>query len=233
VNYSGHVVMTSGEYRTHDGSLAYLLSVAAAFENNLWIVGMSLDDEYLRSHLQRHRNQINRIRWFDAEDKLLAHQQWASVAGVDQIRVTWPEFWSFVAAALGPQVRKAGVMTAWCHVVTAAIGELTGKSSPDPMAPGSRDIPELRELLSRSTARSKATYRSVFEGDEGRQLLPTDFDEKLISEELQTAIRERASLVNEMQKVIAEKEPGDIGDDIRSALEYAKSALPRIRYMNV
>jgi len=232
VNYGGRAVMTAGEYHTHDGSLAYLLSVSAAFENNLWIVGMSVDDAYLRAQLTAHREQIRQVRWFNSETELRKHEAWARDARVTLVPVVWPEFWSTVGCELGPQVRRAGVMTAWSHVLTVAIQELTRGGPSQELETLARLIPDLTEAAHRATADAKATYRHVFESGEGRGLLPADFDERAIAEELRAALAASAELICRIQQVVANR-GNDAGRDMASALEGAKPRLPAMRRMNI
>jgi hypothetical protein len=234
VNYSGEAVMTSAEYGAHNGSLAYLLSVAAAFENNLWIVGMSLDDDYLREHLRQHRNQINGVRWFDSAAQLRKYESWAKDARVTLVPVVWPEFWNTLADSVGRQVRWAGVMTAWSYVVTTAIQELihdgaAAQSALKELAERLPDSPWARQL---ARATPKAGYGHVFDPGEGRRLLPEGFDAKAIADELEKAIDDAAQLVTQIQEVVGAKND-HMGRDVVSALENAKPKRPSIRYMGI
>jgi SIR2-like domain len=234
VNYSGEAVMTSAEYEAHNGTLAYMLSVSAAFENNLWIVGMSLDDVYLRDHLKTYRNQIDGVRWFDSEAQLKKHENWAKDARVTLVPVDWPDFWRVVGHELGGQVRRAGVLTAWSHVLQVCIRELVdGGPAHEVALKKLADLrPDVFASAGQDTADSRPTYRRVFRPDEGRLLLPDDFDVRAIEDELKAAIDGAADLVVQIQAVIA-KGDGPTERDIVSALENAKPRLPAIRYMNV
>ncbi len=49
--------------------LAYQLSIHAAFQSNLVIIGMSLQDKYLRRQLAKFRQQIRKILWFMTKDE--------------------------------------------------------------------------------------------------------------------------------------------------------------------
>jgi hypothetical protein len=232
VNYGGQAVMTSAEYSAHNGSLAYLLSVSAAFENNLWIVGMSLDDAYLRDHLRAHRDQINRVRWFDAEPQLRKHESWATEARVTLVPVEWPEFWATIGRSLGGQVRRAGVLTAWFHVLNVAMQELVEGGPAQQLARLAESIPDLSGSGERAVAESKTTYRHVFDEGEGARLLPDGFDRAAIDRELSAAIRTSAELVAQIQRVVSDG-GGDTGRDMASALESAKPRLPAMRLMNL
>jgi hypothetical protein len=60
-------IMTEEDYKTLNGTLALQLAAHAAFGNNLAIVGMSLQDEYLRKQISEFRNQINSIVWLNSQ----------------------------------------------------------------------------------------------------------------------------------------------------------------------
>jgi hypothetical protein len=51
-------VMTESDYHSKNGTLAFGLAIHLAFGNNLAIVGMSLDDEFLRKQIEDSRRQI-------------------------------------------------------------------------------------------------------------------------------------------------------------------------------
>jgi hypothetical protein len=84
-------IMTLEEYKTLNGTLAFQLSAHAAFRNNLAIVGMSLQDEYLRSQISEFRNEINSIVWFNSQFDDL--ERWAMCNRVEMVQVKWSEFW--------------------------------------------------------------------------------------------------------------------------------------------
>ena len=231
VNYSGRAVMTSSEYAAHKGSLAYLLSVSAAFENNLWIVGMSLDDEYLRKHLKQHRKQIRCVRWFDSDVQLKKHGAWARAAQVSLIPVLWPDFWALIRSELGHQVRRAGVMTAWYHAVSVAIAELVEGDTAAQLASIATRIPALADAARRAASKSHASYRRMFAGGKARHLLPKGFDAQAISAEMSAAIRAASDLVTKIQETV--KSGGDVGRDMSSALELAIPRRPSMRQINI
>src|SRR6267378_7615739 len=78
-------IMTREEYKTLNGTLALQLAAHAAFGNNLAIVGMSLQDEYLRKQISEFRNQINSIVWFNSQFDDL--QSWSMCNGVEMVPV--------------------------------------------------------------------------------------------------------------------------------------------------
>jgi len=225
VNYSGAAVMTASEYRRHAGSLAYLLAVSAAFENDLWICGMSLDDAYLRNHLEQHRDQIRNVRWFDAPSALAKHAAWALRARITAVAVDWKEFWTRVQADLGPQVRRSGVMTAWFHVLDTAITEVTRGSPRQQWEDLAAEHPEL-EVPTRSPDTS---YRAVFDRNEAKPLLPEHFDAAAISSEIDSAIERESALVARMQALL--RKHGH--DDLSRALDTERPHRLQVRHMNV
>ncbi|MBV8275287.1 MAG: SIR2 family protein [Verrucomicrobia bacterium] len=54
-------IITEKDYETLNGTLAFELAVHSAFGNNLAIVGISLQDEYLREQIHKFRRQIDSI----------------------------------------------------------------------------------------------------------------------------------------------------------------------------
>jgi hypothetical protein len=60
-------VMTASEYQANSQTLAFGVAIHAAFSNTLAIVGMSLDDQYLRRQLDQFRESIGRIYWFNSQ----------------------------------------------------------------------------------------------------------------------------------------------------------------------
>ena len=59
--------MTSEEYRALNGTLGLELAVHSCFGDNILIVGMSLDDDYLRRQIVMFRGQIRSIYWMRIE----------------------------------------------------------------------------------------------------------------------------------------------------------------------
>jgi hypothetical protein len=100
--------MTWEEYKALNGTLALQLAAHAAFGNNLAIVGMSLQDEYLRKQISEFRNQIHSILWFNSQFGDL--QTWAMRNGVEMVPVKWSEFWEQWNTT---DVPKNGLMIAW------------------------------------------------------------------------------------------------------------------------
>ena len=114
-------IMTSDDYKTLDGTLALRLAAHAAFGNNLMIVGMSLQDEYLRKQIYEFRNQIHSIFWFNSQFGGL--ETWAMCNKVEMVQITWSEFWEHLNTT---DVPEEGLMIAWYRVVLEAADELSG-----------------------------------------------------------------------------------------------------------
>lgn len=83
-------IMTEEEYNTLNGTLALELAAHAAFKNNLAIVGMSLQDQYLRDQISKFRNQIGSIIWFNSNFGGL--KIWAACNTVEIVQVEWSQF---------------------------------------------------------------------------------------------------------------------------------------------
>lgn len=229
-NYSGNAVMTSSEYAAHDGSLAYLLSVSAAFENNLWIVGMSLDDVYLRNQLATHRNQINRIRWFNTKAELAKHDEWALKNGIKPIAVDWPAFWHRIEESLEPQIRLSGAMSAWYYVIETALSELFDGTPSEKLADFAAKFSALGITLPQSN--SEGEYRRVFERSEVATLLPHDFSREKITDSIATIVHNEIDFVTTLIDQLNGKF-GTAARDIVSALELAKPLRISMRHMNL
>jgi hypothetical protein len=122
VTVGGICVMTASEYRAMRGTLALQLAVHAAFRSPLAIVGMSLDDEYLRQQLAEFRDQVDEVFWFRtmgpmASDEL---ERWCIVNRVCVVDVkTWPAFWDQVDLVL-PAPPEQGLVCNWLNVVSEA-----------------------------------------------------------------------------------------------------------------
>jgi hypothetical protein len=122
VAVGGICVMTASEYRAMRGTLALQLAVHAAFRSPLAIVGMSLDDEYLREQLAEFRDQIDEVFWFRTMDSAVSDQleHWCIVNRVCVVDVkTWPAFWDQVDLML-PAPPEEGLTSNWLNVVSEA-----------------------------------------------------------------------------------------------------------------
>lgn len=121
---TGTCVMTKSQYAEQNQTLAFTLAVQSAFGNNLAIVGMSLQDEYLRVQLERFRPQLKRIIWFDCQfDPVLL--RWAQENNVNAVLINWNAFWDDWTK-LKAQVDEPGICAAWYRVLEEAAEEAEG-----------------------------------------------------------------------------------------------------------
>lgn len=91
-------MLTGGDYARQ--VLAFEVAVAAAYQKPLMIVGMSLDDGYLREKLARFRSEVGEIFWFRSDGEH-GHDDWAKDNRVEIVRsFSWNDFWSAVERIL-------------------------------------------------------------------------------------------------------------------------------------
>jgi hypothetical protein len=119
-------VMTATQYRTNRQTLAFGLAIHAAFGNSLVIVGMSLDDAYLRRHIERFRASIDSIYWFNSgfSSKLLS---WAAGLDINCVTSQWDAFWR-EWDRLPTDLDRHQLATAWHMAVSEAVEEVEGGS---------------------------------------------------------------------------------------------------------
>jgi hypothetical protein len=117
-------VMTAAQYKANSQTLAFGLAIHAAFGNALAIVGMSLDDDYLRNHIERFRGSIGTIFWFNSDfsDEL---SSWAEKYEITRVRSAWNEFWQRWNE-LPIELDQNQLAMAWYMAVNEAVGEAEG-----------------------------------------------------------------------------------------------------------
>ena len=123
IDMSGICVMTEREYRSMDATLAFQLAVHAAFGLDLVIVGMSLEDRYLRIQLEQFRHQIESVTWLVSSTPSEALAEWAYRAQVSVVKVSWPDFWSEVVKQL-PGPEEPNLAYEWILLVEYALKQL-------------------------------------------------------------------------------------------------------------
>ncbi len=128
ITHSGLCVMTSSDYRNLGGTLALELATHAAFESRLAIVGMSLDDEYLRDQLASFRNQVHQILWFTSDEPRPDVARWAWVHDVECVRSSWPDFWQAIDTKL-PEPEMDAMQFVWHTIGWMAFSESEGRSA--------------------------------------------------------------------------------------------------------
>ena len=119
-------VMTATQYRTNSQTLAFGLAVHSSFENTLVIVGMSLDDAYLRRQIERFRPSIGSIYWFNSRfsRQLLS---WAAGLDINCVSAPWNAFWQ-EWDSLPTDLDRHQLATAWYMAVSEAVEEVEGGS---------------------------------------------------------------------------------------------------------
>jgi len=119
-------VMTSGQYEANKQTLAFRLAIHAAFGNTLVIVGMSLEDDYLRQQIQEFRRSLGNIYWFNSQ---FQEQQamWARQQDITTVQADWSDFWK-LWCALPIDIARSDLCVAWYLAVSEAADEIEGRS---------------------------------------------------------------------------------------------------------
>lgn len=121
-------VMTAAEYASNQPSLAFSAAIQAAFRKPLAIVGMSLDDQYLKDQIERYRSDIGEVLWFN-ERWPDGTKDWAQRHDVRVVDVPWARFWALWPALHGDQVEEAGLLAAAWLAASLAAEEAAGGSA--------------------------------------------------------------------------------------------------------
>ncbi len=100
IDISGLCVLTQTDYKAMQGTLAFQLACHAAFQEVLVIVGMSLEDEYLRKQIEGFRSQIGTVIWFVSDDPSDETRKWAWKNSINMIKGSWSKFWQAVEQKL-------------------------------------------------------------------------------------------------------------------------------------
>jgi SIR2-like protein len=126
IDDSGICIMASSEYESMRGTLGLQIALHNAFESKLAIVGMSLEDAYLREQIRSFRSQIDTIYWFmDApsdEDK-----SWAWANNVTIVQQPWAVFWERAEDILPCPIREECLYQTWLIAVGEAFKECSGR----------------------------------------------------------------------------------------------------------
>jgi hypothetical protein len=96
LDLEGNCVITRSEYDAHRMSLAVGTAVNLCLGGDLLILGMSLDDAYLRDAILQHRRWIRDVFWVGSR---FEHEEWARMANVHRVRASYAEIWSGIAKA--------------------------------------------------------------------------------------------------------------------------------------
>lgn len=174
-------VMTSNQYKSNELTLAFGLAVHSAFRNNLVIVGMSLDDEYLREQLAQFRSQIERVIWFNSNfpEKL---STWAKKNHIIMVTINWKDFWNRWGG-LNVSIDEKQLNQAWYLAVHDAANELSGGTLKK-ISKTKIDITKIPEGLLKIF--KKAEEKSRASGEPGEEIkvrdkFPNDIEQALIN----------------------------------------------------
>jgi hypothetical protein len=148
LDLEGNCVITKSEYDAHRMSLAVGTAVNLCLGGDLLIVGMSLDDAYLRDAILQHRRWIRDVFWVDSR---FQHEEWARVANVHCVRASYGEIWSEIATA---------------HIAHDSRGELAGLSA------GSKGVIERAVRGVETARRTVREFESKYVGTAQKLLQP-------------------------------------------------------------
>ena len=121
---TGDPVMTAADYEQKNATLAFALAIHMAFGNNLAIVGMSLDDEFLQRQIENGRRDIREVLWFNSSFEE-SHRAWAAKINVRLIETPWPDFWSFWTKQ-NVALDEKNLHAAWSLALSLALEEVRG-----------------------------------------------------------------------------------------------------------
>jgi len=120
INIYGLSVMTESQYGSLQGTLALELAVHSAFSSHLAIVGMSLEDHYLRQQLSKFRRQIMTVLWFCTNEPEADILKWAILNDITIVPIqSWQYFWNDIVGEL-PIPQKAAQCSTWMSTVERA-----------------------------------------------------------------------------------------------------------------
>lgn len=123
IDLTGRCVMAASEYRSLQDTLALQLAVHMAFGLNLAIVGMSLEDLYLRDQLERFRSQINQVFLFTDSELSEGISRWAWKNDVTVVKSPWDEFWSMTVKEF-PGPDELNLHASWLTLLMSSCGSL-------------------------------------------------------------------------------------------------------------
>lgn len=149
---TGDSVMTASQYEANRASLAFSLAIHSAFGNTLVIVGMSLDDNYLREQIEVSRRSLGDVYWFDSRfpEELAS---WAARNEIRTVQVDWGEFWKHWRE-LPVELERSELSAAWYLAVDEATDEAEGGSlgSLERSLSGLTNVPDALAALAQTMA---------------------------------------------------------------------------------
>lgn len=129
INGYGISVFTDEDYKRQTDSLAFQLATHSAFDDTLVIVGMSLDDKYLREQIGKFRKEIHNVFWFQTSKVLESEvTKWCWRYDIQLITFNkWSDFWDQVDSIL-PSPPEIDLLVSWLHLVSESIGIINDSS---------------------------------------------------------------------------------------------------------
>ena len=124
IDFYGTCVMTSDEYLSLNGTLALQVAVHSSFLNNLVIVGMSLEDDYLRKQIEIFRPYIKNIYYFTSNDEEKMNK-WAHINDIEIIHNEWDDFWEKIVEKL-PTPPRLEILETWKTITGLAYDNFSG-----------------------------------------------------------------------------------------------------------
>lgn len=118
----GNTVLTKSEYDRHCASFAMATAVHLCIGADLLILGMSLDDSYLRDAILQNRRWIRDVLWIGERDRF-RHTEWARVAHVTCVDAPNADVWSRLNSAILDSDEGEKTLTKWAE---GRRGQLTG-----------------------------------------------------------------------------------------------------------
>lgn len=114
----GLCVATTSDYTNLEKTLAYQLACHQAFEETLVIVGMSLEDAYLRQQITTFKSWISKIIWFVKKDSLSKEiKEWVALNSITTVDVSnWEKFWELIEQKL-PSPSKESSLHTWHMII--------------------------------------------------------------------------------------------------------------------
>lgn len=146
----GLCVLTKKDYELMKGTLAFQLAVHAAFRENLAIVGMSLEDEYLRDQITQFRNHINKIIWLVSHDPPPNLIEWLEINQVTLIKLSrWDEFWAGIDQHFPDITDEVELLKCWWLIFNTAFHTSIGFSLTDALIKAQRKVGNNVEIWQR------------------------------------------------------------------------------------
>lgn len=176
-------VMTIKQYQSNEITLAFGLAIHSAFRNNLVIVGMSLDDEYLQEQLAKFRPQIETVIWFNSKFSEKS-SNWANKNNITMVTIDWGAFWNYWGKRESNIIiDETQLKQAWYLAVHEATNELNGGTLKKFSTPNTefKKIPEgLLNIYKKAEEKSRSTYEPG-ELLKVRDKFPNDIEKALIN----------------------------------------------------